>query len=128
MALERPPDDERATVLALVQRHGWNATSFQVLEPGYRYLFVGSDVCIAYVDTGKAWVAAGAPLAEDGRMAEATAAFIAAARKAGRRACLFATEERFASLVALPSFPIGEQPVWDPGTWPATTRSQPPPA
>lgn len=120
MAQERPPEEERATVLALVQRHGWNATSFQVLEPGYRYLFVGNDVCVAYVDTGKAWVAAGAPLAEDGRMAAVTAEFIAAARAASRRACMFATEERFTSLVALPSFRVGEQPVWDPASWPAT--------
>lgn len=119
-AQEGPPYDERAAVLALVRRHGWNATSFQVLEPGYRYFFAGNDACVAYVDTGKAWVAAGAPLAEEGRMAAATAAFIAAARAAGRRACLFATEERFTSLVALPSFPVGEQPVWDPGSWPAT--------
>jgi hypothetical protein len=37
-------------------------------------------------------VAAGAPLAEDGYMAEVTAAFIAAVRAAGRRARLFATE------------------------------------
>ncbi len=115
-----PSDDERAAVLALVRRHGWNATSFQVLEPGYRYFFVGNDACVAYVDTGKAWVAAGAPLAHDGRMVVVTAAFVAAARAAGRRACLFATEERFTSLVALPSVPVGEQPVWDPASWPAT--------
>ena len=119
-AQEGPPDDERAAVLALVRRHGWNATSFQVLEPGYRYFFVGNDACVAYVDTGKAWVAAGAPLAEERRMAAVTAAFIAAARAVGRRACLFATEERFTSLVTLPSVPDGEQPVWDPGSWPAT--------
>jgi len=28
---------ERAAVVALVRRYGWNATSFQVLEPGYHY-------------------------------------------------------------------------------------------
>ena len=119
-AQEGPPYDERAAVLALVRRHGWNATSFQVLEPGYRYFVAGNDACVAYVDTGKAWVAAGAPLAEERRMAAATAVFIAAARAVGRRACLFATEERFTSLVTLPSVPVGEQPVWDPGSWPAT--------
>jgi phosphatidylglycerol lysyltransferase len=117
---EAPSEAERAAVLALVRRHGWNATSFQVLEPGYRYFFVGDDACVAYVDTGKAWVAAGAPLADDSRMSAVTAAFVAAARAAGRRACLFATEERFSSLVALPSHSVGEQPVWDPAGWPAT--------
>jgi phosphatidylglycerol lysyltransferase len=109
----------RALVTALVRRHGWNATSFQVLEPGYRYFFAGDDACVAYVDTGRAWVAAGAPLAPEHRLAEVTATFIAAARAAGRRACLFATEERFTDIVPLKSLPIGEQAVWDPADWPA---------
>ena len=43
--------DERARVSALVRRFGWNATSFQVLEPGYRYFFLDPDACVAYVDT-----------------------------------------------------------------------------
>jgi len=36
--------------LALVRRFGWNATSYQVLEPGYRYLFVDGSACVAFVD------------------------------------------------------------------------------
>ena len=118
-----PSPEERRTVEALVRRHGWNATSFQVLEPGYRYFFAGPDACVAYVDTGKAWVAAGAPLAEVGRMAAVAESFIATARAAGRRSCFFATEERFTSLVALRSFPIGEQPLWDPAAWPVALAS-----
>ena len=114
---------ERAAVQALVRRHGWNATSFQVLEPGYRYFFAGPDACVAYVDTGQAWVAAGAPLAETARMAAVAAAFVTAARAAGRRACFFATEERFTAVVPLRWFPIGEQPVWDPAAWPAALAS-----
>jgi phosphatidylglycerol lysyltransferase len=111
--------EQLAAVAVLVRRHGWNATAFQVLEPGYRYLFAGDDACVAYVDTGRAWVAAGAPLADEGRLAEVTAAFVTAARAAGRRACLFATEERFTSRVPLRALAIGEQPVWDPTHWPA---------
>ena len=80
---------------------------------------VGDDACVAYVDTGRAWVAAGAPLAPERRLAEVTATFIAAARAEGRRACLFATEERFTAIVPLKSLPIGEQAVWDPAAWPA---------
>lgn len=112
---------EREMVAALVRRHGWNATSFQVLEPGYRYFFPdgGDDACVAYVDTGSAWVAAGGPLAREDRVAAVAYAFIAAARTAGRRACLFATEERFTARAPLRSLPIGEQAVWDPADWPA---------
>ena len=53
---------DRARALALVERHGWNATAFQTVEPGYSYFFHDDDACVAYVDTGSAWVAAGAPL------------------------------------------------------------------
>lgn len=73
---------------AQLVRHGWNATSFQVLEPGFRYFWDGPDACIAYVDTGAAWVTAGAPLAEVARFAAAMERFCAAARAARRRVVL----------------------------------------
>src|SRR5438093_1404239 len=72
-------DSERLRVLALLKRYGWNATSFQILEPGFRYWFderseetggraprgidERSEACVGYVDTGRAWVAAGSPVA-----------------------------------------------------------------
>ena len=76
-------EDERQRVLALLKRHGWNATSFQILEPGFRYWFGGGerseatgggapreiDCCVGYVDTGRAWVAAGSPVAAPERLA-----------------------------------------------------------
>ena len=115
----------RARALALVKRHGWNATSFQMLEPGFRYWFDG-DACVGYVDTGAAWIAAGAPVAPEDALAGAAAGFVAAARAAGRRAAFFATEERFArdpALVELGALRIGEQPVWDPSAWTATVAA-----
>jgi phosphatidylglycerol lysyltransferase len=111
--------DERARVSELVRRFGWNATSFQVLEPGYRYFFPDPDACVAYVDTGRAWVAAGAPLADEARIVEVAAVFVAAARAAGRRASFFATEERFTTRVPLRSLLVGEQGTWDPSGWDA---------
>ena len=92
----RDADDlgERARVLALLREHGWNSTSFQVLEPGFRYWF-DQDACVAYVDTGSAWVVAGAPIAPLERFADIADAFLAAARSAGRRASFFGTEPRF---------------------------------
>jgi len=117
--------DERARLLALVRRFGWNATSFQVLEPGYRYFFADADACVAYVDTGRAWVAAGAPLAAKARFAEVAAAFCGAARAAGRRACFFATEDRFTTRVPLRALLVGEQPVWEPAFWDAVLRESP---
>lgn len=113
-------------VLELVRRHGWNATSYQIMQPGFVHFFVGEDACVGYVDTGRAWVAAGAPLCAPGRFAEVVTAFVAAAAKQGRRACFFGTEDRFATAVPLRSLLIGEQGVWDPALWTATlgrTRS-----
>jgi phosphatidylglycerol lysyltransferase len=118
-----PPDPR---VLRLVRQYGWNATSFQVLEPGFRHHFAGPDACVAYVDTGRAWVAAGAPLCDPAAFADAAASFVAAAHAAGRRACFFGTEERFVRSVPLRSLLVGEQAVWEPGAWDETlarTRS-----
>ncbi|MFO0748166.1 MAG: phosphatidylglycerol lysyltransferase domain-containing protein [Myxococcota bacterium] len=109
-------DDPRLSVLALLRRHGWNTTSFQVLEPGYRYWF-GDDACVAYVETGGAWVAAGAPVCERSRLGAVAAEFVAAARDAGRRAVFFGVEAPFVEGGGMPAFKIGEQPSWDPGRW-----------
>jgi phosphatidylglycerol lysyltransferase len=111
---------ERDRVLELVARHGWNATAFQTLESGYRYFFHGSEACVAYVDTGGAWVAAGAPIAHTNELGQAVSAFVQAARTAGKRCCFFATEERLHASTgeALRSLNIGEQPTWDPQAWP----------
>jgi len=109
-------------VLALLKRYGWNATSFQVVEPGYQYFFFGEDACVAYVDTGSAWVAAGVPIAATESLHEVAAAFIAAAKQAGRRACFFATEHRFTAQSSLSALCIGEQPVWDPCRWSEVLR------
>jgi phosphatidylglycerol lysyltransferase len=123
-----PPDADpsvRARVLALVRRHGWNATSFQVLEGGYRYWFEGDDACVAYVDTGSAWVAAGAPLAAEQRLEQVAAEFVSAAARARRSACFFATEQRFVGAAGFEHLLIGEQPVWDPRHWQTTLRQTP---
>lgn len=124
---------QRRRVLALLQRHGWNATSFQILEPGFRYWFdegggdprgIDSDggACVGYVDTGRAWVAAGSPVAAPERFAEVGARFAAAAAAAGRRMCWFATELRFAGIPPWSSMRVGDQPSWAPADWTGVLR------
>jgi phosphatidylglycerol lysyltransferase len=122
-ALTPSAPDARARVSALVRSYGWNSTSFQLLEPGLRYFFEGEDAAVAYVETRRAWIAAGAPLCAEERLAAVSGAFVEAARAAGRRACFFSTEERFTSQVALSSLLIGEEAVWDPAAWPETVRT-----
>lgn len=115
--------DERPRLHALLKRHGWNASSFQTLASDFQYWFEGQDACVAYVDTGRAWIAAGAPVAPIERMAEVAAAFVAAAAAQGRRAGFFGTETRFTALVPYQAVPIGEQPIWDPHDWDEVLRS-----
>jgi lysylphosphatidylglycerol synthetase-like protein (DUF2156 family) len=110
--------DAREDVLALLRVHGWNATSFQVLERGFSYWFdPDAEACVAYVDTGHAWVAAGAPIASQADLAASGERFVRAAGAAKRRACFFGVEDRFARAGHVASMPIGEQSSWDPAAW-----------
>jgi hypothetical protein len=89
-----------------------------------RYWFATDlDACVAYADTGSAWVVAGAPIALEAQFSAVTARFLKTAELAGRRVCFFATERRFTDAVPLASAPIGEQPVWDPAEWEQTSRT-----
>ena len=123
-------DGERERALALLRRHGWNATSFQILEPGFLYWFDDqedheTEACVAYLDTGRAWVAAGAPIAGPERAPEVALRFVAAAAAQGRRACFFGTEDRFVRFATAAPFAamrIGEQADWDPVAWNETLR------
>jgi phosphatidylglycerol lysyltransferase len=114
-------DRERA--LALLERYGWNATSFQTLEAGFAYWFDGDDACVAYVATSGAWVAAGAPICAPARLADVSARFTQAANAAGRRVAFFAAEERLLGAAKLDGIYVGEQPVWDAMRWAATVAS-----
>jgi len=102
----------------LLRRYGWNATSFQMCEPGFQFFWPDDDACVGYVDTGRAWIAAGAPVCAPERLADVARAFVAEARRAGRRVCFFAVEARFADLSELRALAIGDQAVWDPRAWP----------
>ena len=109
-----------------VRRYGYNVTAFQVLEPGFCYWFAAEgDGVVAYVDTGSAWVAAGAPLGPDAELCELARQFVAAAADSGRRACFVLTEERFLSAtrsLGMQGLQVGEQPIWDPQRWPDIAR------
>jgi phosphatidylglycerol lysyltransferase len=100
----------------LLKRHGWNSTSFQILEPGFRYWWLDDEACVGYVDTGSAWVAA-APVAAPDRLAEVSAGFLAAADANHRRASCFGTESRFHDATGWEALRVGDQPIWAPEDW-----------
>ena len=97
----------RWLALALLRRYGWNSTSFQILEPDSAIGSTAMMICVAYRDTGRAWVAAGAPVAPPDRVAAVALSFVAAAAAHHRRACFFGTENRFATAVLLAAMRIG---------------------
>ncbi len=115
-------DDPRVRALALLKRHGYNATSFQTLERGFRYWFDGDEACVAYADTGSAWVVAGAPIAPTERLADVARRFEAAARTARRRVGYFGVEQRMVAASIGLALTIGAQPVWNPSGWPDILR------
>ncbi len=115
--------DDRARVLALLRGHAWNATSFQVLEQGFRYAFDPAvSACVAYVATRGAWVVAGAPIARLEECRAVVDRFVARAREARKRVGFFAVEERFLAATGLRAIRIGEQPTWDPLAWSETVQ------
>lgn len=114
--------EERSRVLELLRRHGWNATSFQSLEPEFCYWFDGDEAAVAYFDTGGAWVVAGPPIAPVERLAATARRFAQHATAHGKRVAFFAVEERFLRAIDMRSIAIGQQPAWDARGWPDRHR------
>ncbi|MEY4510706.1 MAG: hypothetical protein RLZZ450_2828 [Pseudomonadota bacterium] len=110
-------------MLALLQRHGREATSFQILEPGLTYWFFEDDGVVAYTDLGDAWVTAGEPVCAPERVAELVARFVEAARRADRRVRFFHVSGEFARCSGLAHTHVGELPTWDPSTWADTVKA-----
>lgn len=113
-----PPDPARRRALShhvreLLLAHGREAGAWQILEPGYRWFLHGADACVGYVDTGRAWVAAGAPIAPRARQREVAWAFVESAAAEGRRACFFGVEADFGA-AGFDRLRLGEQPEWVP--------------
>ena len=77
---------------------------------------------VLFADTGRVWLAAGAPLAPHGARQVVAQAFHTAARAAGRRAAWFSVDPRFAQLAGLHHVPIGAEAWWRADRWPDTLR------
>lgn len=118
MPIERSGERVRGVARELVRRYGRQAISSQVLGDGYAYFVDGEGeraACVAYVDTGTAWVAAGEPVCDVSRTNDVARAFVRAARDAGRRAVFFGVERELGDDFRATA--IGEEPAWDPREW-----------
>jgi len=109
----------------LVMQHGWNATAYQIINPGMTLWFsAAGDAVIGFVPYRRVRVVAGAPVCSRERLREVAAEFEDEAARAGFRVCYFGAEARVEalhkdsprhSLVLL-----GAQPTWHPRDWPKT--------
>ena len=115
-------DAERARQLVL--RHGWNATAYQILNPGIALWFAaGGDAVIGYVRRNRVRVVAGAPVCAAERLRDVTGEFAMAAQREGDRVCYFGAGERLEEVLrrdgACGTVGLGAQPSWDPRRWSA---------
>ena len=118
------PSHDLSRARSLVLRHGWNATAYQILNPGIRHWFwAEGEAVVGYVRSWRRWVVAGAPICALDDLAAVAAAFEAEAARHSARVCYFGTDIRLRRLYAnRPGYSemlVGAQPVWDPAHWPA---------
>ena len=73
------PDIARARELVLA--HGWNSTSFQIVNPGIRRWFsAAGDAVVGFVPSAGVRVAVGGPVCKKERLASVAAEFETDAR------------------------------------------------
>jgi phosphatidylglycerol lysyltransferase len=106
----------------LVLRYGWNATAFQVVNPGICHWFTPDrEAIVGYVERQGVRVVAGAPICAEDRLSEVITAFEAEARRAHQDVCYFGAAGRVMSLIGdcsgYSTVLLGAQPVWNPAGW-----------
>ena len=113
----------------LVLTHGWNSTSFQIVNPGIRRWFSRKgDAVVGYVASNSIRVVVGAPVCDRNRLDEVVSEFEVDTWNAGERVCYFAAESRLESVFSgsetHAKILLGAQPVWDPRDWGAIVKRQ----
>ncbi|MEM1180800.1 MAG: DUF2156 domain-containing protein [Acidobacteriota bacterium] len=105
-------------------RFGFNATAYQILNPGIeRWFSDDHEAVIGYVTYGRYRVVAGSPVAAPDALGPVIEAFEEETHRQGLWSCYFAADDRLAHKLArrgpLDRILLGAQPVWEPASWPA---------
>src|SRR5689334_1172540 len=121
--------DPLALARELVMSHGWNATAYQIVNPGMSLWFSAAhDAVVGYVDRGRTRVVAGAPVCAPERLANVVAEFEHECSSGGRRICYFGAEARLETLLRKDRghsmVLLGAQPSWNPAHWAAIIQSK----
>jgi len=123
-----PPRADLALARRLVLAHGWNATAYQILNPGLRRWFAAAgDATVAFASHLGVTVVAGAPVCAPERLGAVVAEFEAARAAEGDRVCYFAAGSRLEALLHgrpdRAAVLLGAQPVWDPARFAEVVRT-----
>src|SRR5262245_65497827 len=99
----------------LVLRHGWNATAYQIINPGIELWFSPTcEAVVGFVRARNTLVVAGAPGCAHQRVAEGATGVGQAARRGGERGGYFGAGGRlgspFRGLTTNPIVPAGPRP------------------
>lgn len=113
----------------IVIEHGWNTTSYQILNPGIDLWFSARyDAVLGYTRRAGVLLAAGSPVCAQQAIVPVCEEFEAFARRGGCRVCYVCAEERMRLILAQSaghaSIAMGAQPVWNPHTWPRLIRNR----
>jgi phosphatidylglycerol lysyltransferase len=108
----------------LVMEHGWNATSYQIVNPGIDHWFSEQgDAVVGYVERAGIRVVAGAPVSSAERLPAVVAEFEKSASDATLGVCYFGAEARLEGVLKDSSLHsmvlLGAQPAWNPAGWSA---------
>ncbi|MCB1036148.1 MAG: DUF2156 domain-containing protein [Acidobacteria bacterium] len=121
----RDPTHEASLAHArhLILDYGWNATAYQILNPGIeRWFDPAGDAVVGYVTYGGYRMVAGSPVCASARLGAVVERFEREAAGQRQRVCYFAADERLAAVLdesrPRPRLYLGAQPVWDPREWP----------
>jgi len=112
-----------------VLRFGWNATAYQILNPGLHLWFSAcGDAVAGHVDCAGMRVVAGAPVCALGRLADVAREIHADCERDGCRPIYFGAGERLERLLGQSPthhlLRLGAQPVWDAQAWPLIVRGK----
>lgn len=106
----------------LVLAYGWNATAYQIVNPGMSLWFSArGDAVVGYVERSLTRVVAGAPVCAPERLQEVVDEFEHECRSLRRQVCYFGAEARLESVLHLRAdharVLLGSQPSWNPAHW-----------
>lgn len=121
-----PSENDHEKARELILRYGWNATAYQILNPGIQLWFSrDNDGVIGFVEHARTRVVGGAPVCDVSRLDAVAAEFRSDAADCGQRVCYFGAGGRLDARLAERSewsrVLLGAQPVWDAQNWPSAT-------